>query len=51
MADNLKEYRADDKHNTLLFRYDDQGLAIWNKSKREEKYISIDDLKELIEEN
>ena len=43
------EIRADDKHETLLCRVDDEGVLVYNKNTRQEQKVSYAEIKEKLE--
>ena len=45
------EVRANDKHNTLLTRVDEEGIYLYNKNTKKEEKFSFEELKEIIAEN
>ena len=44
-----KEIRADDKHETLLCRVDDEGVLVYNKNTRQEEKLCWKEIKDILE--
>ena len=42
------EVRADDKHETLLCRVDDEGVLVYNKNTRQEQKVTYAEIKEIL---